>query len=80
MIYNLKVPKENSLYGFYNLLVETQYKHTLEELKELLYKENISEDLKDNISFVTSMTIETQEAKDFLVKHGLSIIKIKESE
>lgn len=77
MLYNLKVPNEN---GNYNLIVETQHKHTLEELKELLYKQNISEDLKDDISFVTFMTIENPQLKFFLIKHGFRVIEIKEEE
>ena len=75
MLYSINVPNKN---GNYHIVVETQYKHTLEELKELLYKTNLDEDTKDDISFASSMTVENPQLKFVLIKHGFKVIEIKE--
>lgn len=73
MLYNIKVPKEDK---YFNLLVEIKEKYTLAELKEKLYKADIDEDLKDNISFATEMCIERDYMKEFFIKQGFKIINL----
>lgn len=75
MIYNITVPKGDKLY---NVFVETHKKYTLDELKERLYKENIDEDLKDDLSYAIDMHLEPYNIKFFLIKHGMKIIELKE--
>ena len=75
MIYNIIVPKGDR---HYNVFVETHKKYTLDELKERLYKEDINEDLKDDLSFANKMTVENPQMKFFFIKNGFNIIELKE--
>lgn len=74
-LYNITIPKGDS---HYNLFVETTRKYTLDELKERLYKENISEDIKDDISFATNMCVENANMKFFFIKNGFKVIELRE--
>lgn len=75
MLYDLKIPNEK---GYYDLFVETKNKYSLEELKEKLYQENISEDLKEDIEFATELSVENYNMKFFFIKNGFKVIELKE--
>lgn len=77
MLYNLKIPKETSKNGYFNLLVETKNKIELAKLKELLYKSNINEDLKEDIEFCFDYSIERDCMKDFFIKNNFEIIELE---
>lgn len=77
MLYNLKIPKKTSKNGYFNLLVETKNKIELPELKELLYKSNINEDLKEDIEFCFDYSIEQDYMKDFFIKNNFKIIELE---
>lgn len=75
MLYDIKVPRGDK---HYDLIVYTTRKYELPELKERLYRENINEDVKDDLSFATKMTIENPQMKFFFIKHGFKVIELKE--
>lgn len=77
MLYDLKIPKEK---GYFDLIVETKHKHDLKELKELLYKTNIDEDLKDDISFTNDFTILNYNMKFFFIRNGFKVIDLSPKE
>ena len=75
MLYNLKVPNNNS---YYNLFIETDKEMSLQKIKDEIYKlNNIDPDIKEDIDFVTDYTIENLNMKFFLIKHGFKIIELK---
>lgn len=75
MLYSMKLPVKD---GYRSIIVETPSKYTLEDVKEGLRSVITDEDMKDNIDFISEMTIEDYGMKDFFIKHGFKIYNLKE--
>lgn len=75
MLCSIKIPVKD---GYRSIIVETPSKYTIEDVKEELRNMITDEDMKDNIDFISEMTIEDYGMKDFFIKHGFEIYNLKE--
>lgn len=75
MLCGMKLPVED---GYRSIIVEAPSKYTIEDIKEGLRKVITDEDMKDNIDFISEMTIEDYGMKDFFINNGFKIYNLKE--
>lgn len=75
MLYSLKLPVEA---GYRSIIVEAPAKCTIEDIKEGLRKVITDEDMREDIDFISEMTIENYGMKDFFIKNGFKIYNLKE--
>jgi hypothetical protein len=75
MLYSMKLPVKD---GYRSIIVEAPAKCTIEDIKEELRSVITDEDMKDNIDFISEMTIENYGMKDFFIKNGFKIYNLKE--
>ena len=75
MLCSIKLPVKD---GYRSIIVEAPTEYTIEDIKEGLRKIITDEDIRDDIDFISEMTIENYEMKDFFVNNGFKIYNLKE--
>lgn len=75
MLCSIKLPVKD---GYRSIIVEAPSDYTIEDVKEGLCNVITDEDIKDEIDFISEMTVENYGMKDFFIKHGFKIYNLKE--
>lgn len=75
MLCSMKLPVKD---GYRSIIVEAPDDYTIENVKEGLRKIITDEDIKDEIDFISDMTVENCWMKDFFINNGFKIYNLKE--